>query len=90
METIAERVVRRFIALKYVPKETKKSKAERLTKFIREKTGLSKSQAEAIADAIVRGRNLEALALQKDLPVEGDTIEGPSGNLSVNKVKSQL
>lgn len=90
METIVQNVVRRFVALKYVPKEKKKNKAERLAKFIREKTGLSNAHAQGIADAIVRGRDLEALALQKNLPVEGGKIEGPKGSISVDKVKAEL
>lgn len=73
-----------------MPKETKKSKAERLTKFIRDKTGLSGGVAKEIADAIVRGRNLEALALQKNLPVDGGTVEGPKGNISVDKIKAEV
>lgn len=90
METMAERVVRRFTALKYVPKETKKSKAERLMKLIRDETGISKGHAEGIADAIVRNRDLEALALQKNLPVEDGVIQGPKGTLDVEKVRSLL
>jgi hypothetical protein len=90
MESLAERVVRRFMAFKYEPKETKKTKAERLMKLIRDKTGLSKGQSEEIADIIVRGRDLEALALQKNLPVTDGTIEGPKGSLSVSEVKSGL
>ena len=90
METIAANVVRRFTALKYVPKEKKKNKVERVSKLIREKTGLSNKQCDAIADALVRGRDLEALALQKNLPVEGGKIEGPKGSLTVSKVEAEL
>ncbi len=88
---IVARVIQRYKeALKYVPKEKKKSKVERLSKMIREKTGLSSKQCDAIADAIVRGRNLESLALQKNLPVEDGKIEGPKGDLTVNKVKAEV
>lgn len=90
MEAIIKNVVRRFTALKYVPKEKNKSKVERLSKLIREKTGLSNKQSTDIADAIVRGRDLEALALQKNLPVEDGKIEGPKGNISVDKVEAEL
>jgi len=90
MDPLAERVVRRFIAFKYEPKETKKSKAERLMKLIRDKTGLSKGQSEEIADILVRGRDIEALAVQKNLPVTDGTIEGPKGNLSLSELKSSL
>jgi hypothetical protein len=90
METIAQRVVRRFTAFKYEPKEKKKSKVDRLSKLIREKTGLSNSQAQNIADAIVRGRDVETLARQKSLPVEDGKIEGPKGTITVDKVKSEM
>ena len=90
METIAQRIVRRFTAFKYEPKEKKKSKVDRLSKLIREKTGLSNSQAQNIADAIVRGRDVETLARQKGLPVEDGKIEGPKGTITVDKVKSEL
>ena len=87
--TTAERVARRF-AFKYKPKEKKKSKVERLTKFIREKTGLGRGQAQDIADAIVRGRDLSALAVQKGWPVEDGAIEGSKGSVKLDAVKSQL
>lgn len=85
----AQRVATRW-AFKYVPKEKKKSKVDRLTKLIREKTGLGRGTAEDIADAVVRGRNTDALAVQKKWPVEGGEIEGPKGTLSVQKVRDAL
>lgn len=88
---MALRVASRFMtAFKYQPKEKKKSKVDRLTKFIREKTGLGRGQAQDIADAIVRGRNLEALALQKSWPVEDGQIEGSKGSLSLTEVRNEL
>jgi hypothetical protein len=90
MQPLVERIVRRFVAFKYEPKETKKSKAERIMKLIRDKTGLSRGQSEEIADILVRGRDLEALAVQKNLPVTDGTIEGPKGTLSIDEAKSGL
>lgn len=76
------------VAYRYVQKETKKTQVLKLTRLIREGTGISKGKAEDIADAIVRGRDLKALALQKDWPVndQGD-IEGPRGSLSFEDAK---
>ena len=57
-ESMSQRIAARF-AFKYQPKEKKKSKVERLSKIIREKTGVGRSTAGDIADAIVRGREVE-------------------------------
>jgi hypothetical protein len=89
---LVERVARRYLrAFRYVPKETKKSKVERLWKFIRQETGLPKSTAEAIANNLVRsGRDIEALARMKDWPIEGGVIMGPTGNLDLVDVRSRI
>jgi hypothetical protein len=62
----------------------KKSK-EKLAKELRDKitteTGISNSKAMEIASDAVRGRNLEALALQKGWPVSCGKITGPLGEL---------
>ena len=76
----------RRVAFKYVPKEKKEHKVDRLSKVIREATGLSRGMSEAIADAVVRGRNLEALALQKSWPVEDGTLTGPDGQLELSSL----
>lgn len=83
MDQLATRV-----AFRYVEKESKKSQVQKLTRLIREGTGISKGKAEDIADALVRGRNPKALAIQKDWPVneQGD-IEGPRGSLSFDDAK---
>jgi len=88
---VAKRVAERF-ALKFVPKETKESKVERLSKFIREKTGLSGSMAKSIADTLVRsGRDIEGLAAQKGWPIEDGIITGPDGkHVEVQEVRQQL
>jgi hypothetical protein len=86
----AANVVRRFLAFKYQPKESKKSKVDRLMKFIREETGVGRGVAEDIADAIIRGRDLDRLAVQKRWPLEDGVIEGPKGTLSVKDVEKQL
>jgi hypothetical protein len=78
----------RRVAFKYVPKEKKEHKVDRLSKVIREATGLSRGMSEAIADAVVRGRDLEALALQKSWPVEDGTLTGPNGSLDLRSLQS--
>jgi len=85
----ARRVALRF-AFKYVPKEKKKAKVDRLTKVIREKTGIGRGTAADIADAIVRNRDVERLARQKSWPVEGDTIEGPKGTMTFQAIREQV
>jgi len=83
MDPVARRVALRW-AYKYVPKETKQHKVERVRELIKQHTGLSKSQAEVIADAYIRGRNIEQLALQKSWPVENGKIKGPAGELALD------
>jgi hypothetical protein len=85
MDPIARRVALRW-AFKFVPKETKQHKIEKVRDLIRKDTGLSKTQAEAIADAFVRGRNMEQLALQKSWPIENGAIQGPTGTLDLSKL----
>lgn len=90
MSSIAARVANRFMAFKFQHKETKQSKVERLTKVLREKTGLSRSMAENIVDAAVRNREVERLAMQKNWPIEDGVITGPSGTMELQELlKSQ-
>ena len=86
---MAQRVATRF-AFKYVPKEKKKAKVDRLTKVLREKTGLGRGTAEDIANAIVRGREVDRLARQKSWPMENGVIEGPKGQITIEKIRSEL
>lgn len=86
MDPLSPRVVRRYLSFKYVPKETKEHKIEKVRDLIRQHTGLSKTQAEAIADAHVRGREVERLALQKSWPIEHGSIHGPAGSLELSKL----
>jgi hypothetical protein len=69
------------VASKFHPKETKAHKVDKMAEVIRSSTGLSKGMSEAIADAIVRGREVERLALQKNWPIVEGTIEGPKGTI---------
>jgi len=78
------------VSFKYEPKETKQSKVKRLMAFITKSTGVGRNVSEDIADAIIRNRNLSALAVQKGWPMSDDTIEGPLGNLSVDEVRNAL
>ncbi len=52
-------------------------------RLIRERTGLSRGLAENIADAVVRNREVERLAIQKGWPIEGGEIIGPEGSMDV-------
>jgi len=86
---MARRVASRFKeSFKYEQKETKEHKVERISKKIRDATGLSKGVSEAIADAFVRGREVARLAIQKGWPLDGDIIEGPTGTLSLEAIKT--
>jgi hypothetical protein len=85
----ARRVLARFLEAKPYSKdkETKEHKAEKLGEKIRDATGLSKGVSEAIADAIVRGREVIRLALQKNWPISEDgVIEGPKGTLGLKEL----
>lgn len=86
-KAMARRVAARY-AFKYEPKEKKEHKVDRLKKEIADKTGVSKGLAEDIADALVRGRDVLRLAIQKGwdqlTEVNGDPIlEGPKGKLEL-------
>ena len=87
---LARKVAARY-AFKYQPKETKQHKVERLTKVIRDLTGLGRGTAEDIADAVVRNRDLKALALQKGWPVsEQGALEGPKGSVALKDLAHEL
>lgn len=84
MDPLTSRVVRRFMSFKYEYKETKQHKVERFSKQIREATGISRGQADDIADAFVRGREIDRLALQKGWPIQNGVIEGPKGTFDLS------
>lgn len=100
----AQKVVARFIekqakaklyrdltAFRYEPKESKQSKIRRLMRMISDYTGIGRRIAEDIADAIIRNRNLLALAVQKNWPMnEEGMIEGPHGILSVDEIRAAI
>lgn len=90
MDHLSEEVVRRFQAFKHQPKESKKSKIDRLSKFIRGKSGVGIGVARDIADAVIRKRDVERLARQKQWPVSDGHIEGSKGKLSFKEVEQQL
>lgn len=89
LSTIAARVAARF-AFKYEPKEKKQSKVDRITKMLRDTTGLSRSMAEGIADALVRGRDVEGLAIQKSWPLEDGVVTGPDGTVTLSKLRDAV
>lgn len=67
-------------------KETKETKVERVKKIIRDATGLSGGKSEQIADAIVRGREVERLAIQKGWPIEDGVIHGDGGSIALSDI----
>lgn len=90
MDPLAPRVARRFVAFKYQPKEKKEHKVERIAKALREATGLSKGVTQDIADAVIRGREVERLAVQKGWPVEGDRVVGPEGSMTLAELATMI
>lgn len=82
-----ERRIAERVAFKYKPKETKEHKVDRLMRKIRDATGFSKGVAADLADALVRGRDVERLALQKSWPLENGVFEGPSGTISLEALR---
>lgn len=90
MDPLAPRVARRFLSFKYQPKEKKEHKVERITKALREATGLSKGVASDIADAVIRGREVERLALQKGWLLEGGKLVGPEGTMTLAELASMI
>lgn len=88
---MSQRVAKRFReGFKYEPKEKKQTKVDRLMRFIRERTGVSRGVAGDIADAVVRNRELDRLALQKGWPMQDGVIEGPSGTLPISEIKAEV
>lgn len=59
-------------------------------RVIRDGTGLGRGVSEDIADALVRGRQVESLALQKNWPLDSGVIMGPQGDLAVSEVRAQI
>jgi len=90
VDPLAATVFRRFLAFKYEPKESKQSKVDRLMRLIREKTGIGRGPAEDIADAVIRNRDLDRLAFQKQWPMREGVIEGPQGTLGIDAVRAEL
>lgn len=90
MDRLADRVMRRYVAFKYQPKETKEHKVDRLTKVLRDETGLSRGVSESIVDAYVRGREVDRLAIQKGWPLSGDRITGPTGSMTLDELGKHL
>lgn len=90
MTPLTRRVVARYRkeAFKYEPKESKRTKVERIMKMIHDMVGVSKGVAEDIADAFLLHRDLAALAIQKgwDVEVDGTTLDGPKGSLDLATV----
>lgn len=83
MDDVARRVAYKF-------KEKKQTKVDRLSKEIREATGVSRGMAEDIADAIVRKRDLDALALQKGWPTDSNGyLEGPKGSIDLSSLGAE-
>jgi hypothetical protein len=85
MDPLARKVARRY-AFKYQHKEKKQHKVDRLLKTIRDATGISKGVATDIADAIVRGREVERLAIQKGWPLQEGVLEGPNGTIELKEL----
>lgn len=90
MDPLAPRVASRYVAFRYQPKETKEHKVDRLTKVLRDATGLSRGMSESIVDALVRGREVERLAVQKGWPLDGDRITGPAGEMTLEQLMGHL
>lgn len=83
--------IARRVAFRYEQKESKKHKVDRLAKAIREAIGISKGVAADIADAVVRGRDLDALAVQKGWPInDRGEVEGSRGSLSFGRIRLLL
>lgn len=89
MDPLASRIAKRF-GFKFEPKESKQSKIDRLMRVIRDETGVSRGVATDIADALVRGRDVPGLALQKGWPIEDGAVAGPQGTLDLSKLKSMV
>jgi hypothetical protein len=76
------------VAYRFQPKETKLTKVEKTKDLLAEKAGISKSLAEKIADAIVRGRDVLRLAVQNGWPIDEDGLI--NGKLHLSEVTNAL
>jgi hypothetical protein len=90
VDPLAITVLRRFRAFKYQPRESKQSKVDRLWRLIREQTGIGRGMAEDMADAMVRGRDLERLKYQKGWPIESGSIQGPHGIFTLDALETSV
>ena len=81
MDPLARRVALRFRDQRG---PSKKTRVRDLAKRIHDTTGVSGGVSAQIADAYVRGRDVERLAHQKRWPVKDSVIEGPDGQLALS------
>ena len=65
---------------------SKKTRVRDLASLIHETTGVSRGVSGQIADAVVRGREVERLAHQKKWPISQGVIEGPDGQLPLTDI----
>jgi len=80
VDPLAQRVALRFRDQRG---PSKKHRVDQLWRYIRDATGLGRSMAEDIANAFIRGRDVERLAQQKRWPLENGILEGPTGQLAL-------
>jgi len=71
-----------------LPKRKKDSLKAEMAEVIRKITGLSLSVSGKIADAVVRKRDLDRLALQQDWPVEDGQLTGDKGSIALDLLPS--
>jgi hypothetical protein len=78
------------LAFRYQQKTQKKTLIAKLIQFLRDATGIGRGVAEDIASAVVRGRELARLALQKGWPVdEAGYVVGPKGRYPLANLPAQ-
>ena len=84
MDPLARKVALRFRDQRG---PSKKTRVRDLAHHIHETTGVSGGVSVQIADAFVRGRDVERLAIGKRWPIQNGVIEGPDGNLALNALQ---
>jgi len=80
MDPLATRVALRFRDQRGPSKQTR---VRDLQTLIHDSTGVSRGVSGQIAEAFVRGRDVERLAHQKGWPISDGVVEGPDGQMSL-------
>lgn len=78
-----QQLTRRVVARYLIARAPERNSPETIETWLEHNIGIAKGLARRIADAVYRGRNLLALAVQQGWPVENDKLVGAKDEISL-------